>query len=121
MARIAFMQTRMALGQEALHRARTSTSPTHLRLMPSTVGPRRFPAVVPQPGSRPLLYDVKRINAASGEVVADLSQFSLTDASVPSPLPVSLCPELPTYHVTPPGGWLNDPNGPVFYNGKYHL
>jgi beta-fructofuranosidase len=27
----------------------------------------------------------------------------------------------PKYHVRPQQGWLNDPNGPVFHNGKYHL
>lgn len=27
----------------------------------------------------------------------------------------------PKYHFTPEKGWINDPNGPVFYKGKYHL
>ena len=27
----------------------------------------------------------------------------------------------PRYHVRPQQGWLNDPNGPVFHGGKYHL
>lgn len=27
----------------------------------------------------------------------------------------------PTYHLMPPGGWMNDPNGPIYYNGSYHL
>eukprot|EP00877_Chromochloris_zofingiensis_P013104 jgi/Chrzof1/8047/UNPLg00092.t1 len=27
----------------------------------------------------------------------------------------------PTFHMSPETGWINDPNGPLLYNGKYHL
>jgi beta-fructofuranosidase len=30
-------------------------------------------------------------------------------------------PQRPVYHFLPPAYWMNDPNGPIFYNGKYHL
>ncbi len=30
-------------------------------------------------------------------------------------------PLRPTFHVLPPGNWMNDPNGPIFYKGYYHL
>ena len=30
-------------------------------------------------------------------------------------------PSRPTYHVLPPANWVNDPNGPIYYKGYYHL
>jgi sucrose-6-phosphate hydrolase SacC (GH32 family) len=30
-------------------------------------------------------------------------------------------PTRPIYHVLAPGNWINDPNGPIFYKGYYHL
>jgi hypothetical protein len=30
-------------------------------------------------------------------------------------------PHRPTYHFTGPESWINDPNGPFYYKGKYHL
>jgi len=27
----------------------------------------------------------------------------------------------PVYHFTPPSGWMNDPNGPLWYEGYYHM
>lgn len=27
----------------------------------------------------------------------------------------------PHYHLLPPSNWLNDPNGPMYYNGYYHM
>lgn len=28
---------------------------------------------------------------------------------------------VPRHHVRPPGKWCNDPNGPLFHDGRYHL
>jgi beta-fructofuranosidase len=33
-----------------------------------------------------------------------------------------ICPqERPSFHLTPRAGWMNDPNGFIFYKGMYHL
>jgi beta-fructofuranosidase len=30
-------------------------------------------------------------------------------------------PSRPIYHLTSPACWINDPNGPVYYDGEYHV
>lgn len=30
-------------------------------------------------------------------------------------------PLRPQFHLVPPSNWINDPNGPIYWNGKYHL
>jgi beta-fructofuranosidase len=30
-------------------------------------------------------------------------------------------PARPAYHFLPPANWMNDPNGPIYYKGYYHL
>ncbi|KKC47205.1 glycoside hydrolase family 32 protein [Paenibacillus sp. D9] len=35
--------------------------------------------------------------------------------------PISNTAFRPEYHFTPPAGWMNDPNGMVYYRGAYHL
>lgn len=30
-------------------------------------------------------------------------------------------PHRPIYHFLPPDNWMNDPNGPIFYQGRHHL
>src|SRR6185437_15383014 len=27
----------------------------------------------------------------------------------------------PQYHLMPPANWMNDPNGPLYWKGRYHL
>ena len=30
-------------------------------------------------------------------------------------------PLRPQYHLLPKANWMNDPNGPLFYDGRYHM
>jgi sucrose-6-phosphate hydrolase SacC (GH32 family) len=30
-------------------------------------------------------------------------------------------PNHPAYHITAPANWINDPNGPIFHNGYWHM
>jgi len=30
-------------------------------------------------------------------------------------------PQRPQYHLLPPANWMNDPNGPIYWDGKYHM
>ena len=30
-------------------------------------------------------------------------------------------PQRPQYHLLPAANWMNDPNGPIFWQGKYHM
>ncbi|GAH30934.1 unnamed protein product, partial [marine sediment metagenome] len=31
------------------------------------------------------------------------------------------CPLRPKYHFIAPANWMNDPNGPIYYKGEYHI
>ncbi len=50
---------------------------------------------------------------ARGLAASALPQASI-DAAVDDPL-------RPEYHLLPPHNWMNDPNGPIWWKGNYHL
>src|SRR5215471_17102201 len=43
-------------------------------------------------------------------------------AAIEAAVPGALAdPSRPIFHVTSPAQWMNDPNGPIYYKGYYHL
>ena len=39
----------------------------------------------------------------------------------PDRIPLAADPYRPTYHYQPPRNWMNDPNGTIYWKGRYHL
>ncbi|OXX75165.1 sucrose-6-phosphate hydrolase [Vibrio sp. V19_P1S1T109] len=63
------------------------------------------------------------INEYADELINSLgrmidSQLRLNAYAYSSP---NDCPFRPTWHISPPQGLLNDPNGFIYHQGKYHL
>ncbi len=53
--------------------------------------------------------------AASRGVVAQNSGASALEAKL------AVDPMRPQFHLLPARNWMNDPNGPIYYKGKYHM
>jgi len=47
--------------------------------------------------------------------------ISLPDAWPPSARRLAMDPLRPQFHLLPRYGWMNDPNAPAFWRGKYHI
>src|SRR5271154_3318643 len=43
------------------------------------------------------------------------------DHNVVSPATLAHDPLRPQYHLLPARNWMNDPNGPIYWKGKYHM
>jgi len=63
--------------------------------------------------------DFLQATAASG-AVAVASRFPSFAQSVPSSQ-IAQDPLRPQFHLLPRRNWMNDPNGPIFWNGNYHM
>ena len=58
----------------------------------------------------------------SSAVMAAVTRFARGYASGgASQLDPAHDPLRPEYHLLPPHNWMNDPNGPIWWKGKYHL
>src|SRR3569833_1124108 len=55
---------------------------------------------------------------ATGMLVAGRSRASL---AAPEAGEIAHDPLRPEFHLMPPHNWMNDPNGPIWWKGQYHL
>ena len=56
---------------------------------------------------------------AAAATVLPLRRFASESSDVRSRLAHD--PLRPQYHLMPAANWMNDPNGPIFYRGRYHM
>ncbi|MBO7455464.1 MAG: glycoside hydrolase family 32 protein, partial [Paludibacteraceae bacterium] len=69
------------------------------------------------------------IGSLSGQQITVTAGHTYTSGPYASAIHLSATPELdpvpdpdrPVYHHTPAYGWMNDPNGLIYHNGRYHL
>jgi beta-fructofuranosidase len=58
---------------------------------------------------------------ASSAAAAALSQLTPQLLADASPQELAHDPRRPQFHLLPAKNWMNDPNGPIFWKGKYHM
>ncbi|MFV1967271.1 MAG: glycoside hydrolase family 32 protein [Pirellulaceae bacterium] len=70
-----------------------------------------------------LTFAVTAIFGAIAPACADpvVSRDAARDSAAQRREALASDPWRPGYHFLPPSGWMNDPNGAIFWKGKYHL
>jgi beta-fructofuranosidase len=58
--------------------------------------------------------------ATSAAVALRQLQIPAVFAAV-KPAELAADPRRPQYHLLPPAHWMNDPNGPIYWRGQYHM
>jgi beta-fructofuranosidase len=67
-----------------------------------------------------MTFTRRTLLAGSAALAGAAATRGLLAAEV-SPADLAQDPRRPQYHLVPPANWLNDPNGPIFWRGQYHM
>jgi len=76
------------------------------------------------PRFRILALSLATLSFASAASLADFTNEAIARAAAAMQAAVPRAqsdPAHPIFHVTAPAQWINDPNGPIYYKGRYHL
>ena len=68
-------------------------------------------------------FDRRRFIASvgAGAAVTLVSRISQATGPTTNLAQIAVDPDRPEYHFLAPHNWMNDPNGPIWWKGKYHL
>lgn len=64
---------------------------------------------------------IKRFLLGGAGVVAFRDLLGPAVFASATPLKLAADPRRPQYHLLPPANWMNDPNGPIYWDGQYHM
>src|SRR5271163_187393 len=69
------------------------------------------------------MLDRRKLISALGSsaVAAVLARRLHSEEAAASVSAIAADPDRPEYHFLAPHNWMNDPNGPIWWKGKYHL
>src|SRR5882762_8206315 len=63
----------------------------------------------------------RKFLATSAKAAATLAAFRSGIVHALVPVDLAKDPRRPQFHLLPARNWMNDPNGPIFWKGQYHM
>jgi beta-fructofuranosidase len=73
------------------------------------------------PESKPITRRKLLTTSITAAAAATALQSPLAQAFAAEPSSLASDPRRPQFHLLPAKNWMNDPNGPIFWKGKYHM
>src|ERR1051325_3564180 len=68
------------------------------------------------------LFLIATLSLLRSQAAGDASAIDRATAAIAAATPRAQAdPAHPIFHLTAPAQWINDPNGPIYYKGFYHL